>query len=182
MFYVFLKSLGILAATVVGLLALGLGIVKAIDYVEDKAYAAKRHIETIIQISAGLHIILLLRGVSFFQILFSLTVQYAFYCLLDIYPLVKMDNPYFIYGTIASLLNHFLVIRLIFSRNAIYGMEIVFYFALIWITPFCFFLSLSANDEVLFAKGKKTAPNTLIGSLLKKYLHRASPQDARGDL
>lgn len=171
MLYVFFKSLLLIATSITSLLGLGLGIVKAIDYIEDKAYAAKKHIEAIIQVSAALHIILLFRGVPIFQILFSLSIQYAFYCILDIYPLVKMDNPYFIYGTIASLLNHFLVIRLIFAKPAVYGLEIVFYFALIWITPFCFFLSLSANDEVLFVKGK-TSSNTLIGNFLKKYLYK----------
>lgn len=171
MLSVFLKSLLLILGSIGGLIGLGIGIVKAIDYIEDKAYAAKKHIESIIQISAGLHIILLLRGVSIFQILFSLSIQYAFYCLLDIYPLVKMDNPYFIYGTIASLLNHFLVIRLLFSKPGIYGAEIVLYFALVWTTPFCFFLSLSANDEVLFVRGK-ASPNTIIGSFLKKYLYK----------
>lgn len=171
MFFVFLKSLFLVAVSITVLFMFGLGIVNAIDYIEDKAYAAKKHIGTIIQVSSVLHAILLFRGVSILQILFSLSVQYAFYCLLDIYPLVKMDNPYFIYGTVASLLNHFLVIRLIFAKPAVYGLEIVFYFALIWITPFCFFLSLSANDEVLFVKGKATS-NTLIGNLLKRYFYK----------
>lgn len=171
MLSVFLKSLFLILGSIGGLVGFGIGIVKAIDYIEDKAYAAKKHIEAIIQISAGLHVVLFFRGVSILQILFSLSIQYAFYCLLDIYPLVKMDNPYFIYGTLASLLNHFLVIRLIFSKSVVYGTEIVFYFALVWITPFCFFLSLSANDEVLFVRGKPSS-NTLIGSLLKKYLYK----------
>lgn len=171
MMLVFVKSLFLIIGSIGSLLGIGLGIVKSIDYIEDRAYAAKKHIETIVQVSAGLHVVLLLRGVSFLQVLFSLSVQYSFYCLLDMYPLVKMDNPYFIYGTVASLINHFLTIRLIFSRSVVYGMEVVFYFVLIWVTPFCFFLSLSANDEALFVKGK-TQSNTLVGNFLKKYLYK----------
>jgi hypothetical protein len=171
----FFKSLFLVVAAVGGLLGIGLGIIKAIDYIEDQAYAAKKHIEKIVQVSMGLHVIMLLRGVSILQILFSLSIQYSFFCLLDLYPLIKMDNPYFIYGTIASLINHFLVIRLLFQHD-IYGLEIVLYFLLIWITPFCFFMSLSANDEVIFIKGK-TSSNTLIGNFLKKYVF--APKNSR---
>jgi hypothetical protein len=172
----FFKSLFLVAAAVGGLLGIGLGIIKAIDYIEDQAYAAKKHIETIIQVSMGFHVIMLLRGVSIFQILFSLSIQYSFFCLLDLYPLIKMDNPYFIYGTVASLMNHFLVIRLLFQNNVL-GLEIIFYFLLIWITPFCFFISLSANDEVIFVKGKSSS-STLIGNFLKKYV--LSHKNTRG--
>ncbi|KAH9410562.1 putative transmembrane adaptor Erv26 [Ordospora pajunii] len=173
MISIFFKSLFLILGSVGGILAFGMGIIKAIDYIEDRAYAAKKYIATIVQISMGLHFVFLLRGVSILHILFSLSIQYSFYCLLELYPLVKMDNPYFIYGTIASLINHFLVIRMVFSKSKVYGLEIIFSFALIWITPFCFFLSLSANDEALMIKGKKASP-TMIGNILKKYLFKES--------
>lgn len=168
---VFFKSLFILAASVSGIIGFGVGIIKAIEYIEDKAYAAKKHIEKIIQVSALLHIILLFRGVSILQILFSLTIQYSFFCLLEAYPTIKMENPFFVYGSVASLINHFLVIRFLFTSK-IRILEIVFHFLLIWITPFCFFVSLSANDEVLIVSGDRKINNTFIGKILREYVYK----------
>ncbi|EOB13692.1 Protein TEX261 [Nosema bombycis CQ1] len=170
MFGIFLKSLLVVVGSIVGLLSVGLGIIKAIDYIEDKAFAAKKRIKQIIEISMGLHLYFLIRGGSFLHVLFSLSIQYSFYCMLDIYPIIKLDNPYFIYGTLASLVNHFLIIRMLFFRQ-FYSLEVICFFFLIWITPFCFFISLSANDEVIVVKGKTTC-NTLVGNLLKKILNR----------
>lgn len=170
MFGIFFKSLVILVSSVVGLLGLGLGIIKAIDYIEDKAFAAKKRIKQIIEVSMGLHLYFLIRTGSFLHVLFSLSIQYSFYCMLDIYPIIKLDNPYFIYGTLASLVNHFLVIRMLFFKH-LYSLEVLSFFLLIWITPFCFFISLSANEEVIVVKGKTTC-NTLIGNLLKKFINR----------
>lgn len=166
----FFKSIFVFLGAIFGLVGLGLGIIKSIEYIEDKAYSAKNKIKRIIEISMFLHLYLIIRCKSIFQTAFSLSIQYAFYCMLEIYPIVKLDNPYFIYGTLASLVNHFLVIRLLFYRN-LYSVEVLFVFALIWITPFCFFISLSANDEVIVVKGKTTT-NTLIGNLFKKLLNR----------
>ncbi|KAF9764555.1 Testis Expressed Sequence [Nosema granulosis] len=170
MFGIFFKSLLILAGSIIGLLGVGLGIIKAIDYIEDKAFAAKKRIKQIMEVSMALHLYFLIRGGGLFHVLFSLSIQYSFYCMLDIYPIIKLDNPYFIYGTLASLINHFLVIRMLFYRD-LYSLEVMAFFLLIWITPFCFFISLSANDEVIVVKGKTTC-NTLVGNLLKKIINR----------
>ncbi|EQB60614.1 tex261-like protein [Vairimorpha apis BRL 01] len=167
----FFKSIVVFFGAIGGLVGLGLGIIKSIEYIEDRAYSAKNKIKRIVEISMLLHFYLLLRCKSIFQTIFSLSIQYSFYCMLEIYPIVKLDNPYFIYGTLASLVNHFLVIRMLFYTN-LYSFEVLFVFALIWITPFCFFISLSANDEVIVVKGKTTT-NTLIGNFFKKLLNRS---------
>jgi uncharacterized membrane protein YagU involved in acid resistance len=166
----FAKSLLIFFGSIIALVAVGLGIIKSIEYIEDKAYSAKKKIKNIVLASMFLHLYLLIRGKSIFHTLFSLSIQYSFYCMLDIYPIIKLDNPLFIYGTLASLVNHFLVIRFLFYRR-LYTIEVLSIFVLIWITPFCFFISLSANDEVIVVKGKTTT-NTLIGNFLKKILNR----------
>lgn len=165
----FLKSLLIFFGSIAALIAIGVGIIKSIEYIEDKAYSAKKKIKNIIYICMFLHLYFLIRGKSIFHTLFSLSIQYSFLCLIDVYPIIKLDNPYFIYGTLASLVNHFLVIKFLFYRR-LYTLEILSAFALIWITPFCFFISLSANDEVITIKGKTTT-NTLIGNFLKKLFN-----------
>ncbi|WUR02346.1 testis expressed 261 (TEX261) [Vairimorpha necatrix] len=166
----FLKSLFIFFGSIATLILIGLGIIKSIEYIEDQAYSAKKKIKNIIYGCVIAHLYFLIRGKSILHTAFSLSIQYSFFCLLQVYPIIKLDNPYFIYGTLASLVNHFLVIRFLFYRS-LFTVEILSIFLLIWITPFCFFISLSANDEVIIVKGKTTV-NTMIGNYIKKIINR----------
>lgn len=147
------------------LAGLGIGLYKAVEYIEDKTYAAKSKIEQIILVISLLHVILLFRGVNFFLIIYSLAIQGLFYTLLEIYPNISPGNPTFIVGSLMALGNHFLMLRaMIIGRH--YLLEMIFAFIVfVWATPFCFFLSLSANDEALPIKGRKT--NTWIGRFVK---------------
>lgn len=162
----FLKSIIIVICLISSLGFAGLGLYKAVEYIEDKTYAAKKKIEQIIITIAILHLFLLFRGVNFFLILYSLSIQGTFYTLLESYPNINPGNPTFILGSVMSLGNHFFILRaMILGKH--YIIETLFSFVVfVWATPFCFFLSLSANDEALPTKGKKT--NTWISSFVKR--------------
>jgi hypothetical protein len=152
------------------MVGLVIGLYKAVEYIEDKTYVAKKYIGIIIKGMSISHTLLLFRGVSILVILYSLSIQYIFYILLEIYPDVCPSNPTFIVGTCMALGNHFLMLRtMINGKHYVIEMILVFIF-IVWTTPFCFFLSLSANDETLPSKGKKTS--TWIGRLMKKYVGR----------
>lgn len=170
MFIEFLKSIFVIIAVFGCFAGLGIGMYKAVEYIEDKTYAAKRRIEQIIIAISALHIILVFRGVSIFLVIYSLIIQYIFYTLLETYPNVQAYNPLFIIGSLLALGNHFMMLRaMIIGHN--YLIEMVFSFLVfVWATPFCFFLSLSANDDALPVKGKKT--NTLIKRIVKKFLEK----------
>lgn len=170
MFYEFIKSVLLIITVFSFFSGLGICMYKAVEYIEDKTYAAKRKIEQIIMTISALHFLLLFRGVNFFLILYSLSIQYIFYSLLDSYPNVQPTNICFIVGTLMALVNHFLILRtMIIGRH--YMVEMVFSFVVfVWCTPFCFFLSLSANDDALPVKGKKT--NTLIKSFFVRVLQK----------
>lgn len=167
MLLIFLKSIGILVGIVSSIVLLGAGMMRAVSYIEDKAYASKRRIDFIIKTICVSHIILWLRKVSIFVVLYSLIVQYLFYSLLESYPAFEPTNWFFIGGTAGALINHFLFLReLVVNRLGV--IETVFYFIVfVWATPFCFFLSLGANDESFATRNKKRR-TTLIGQLFKK--------------
>ncbi|KAM0673090.1 hypothetical protein GVAV_003436 [Gurleya vavrai] len=152
----FLKSISILFSMIAGLLAIAIGLYKAVEYIEDKTYAAKKRIEQIIIGVSLFHVILMFRGMSKLLLVYSLVIQYLFFSLLEIYPNIQPSNPTFICGSLMALVNHFLTLRcMILGNFYIVEMVLIFVFG-VWSTPFCFFLSLSANDEALPVKGKKT--------------------------
>lgn len=152
----FLKVTSILILTLSLVAACGLGVIKLIDYLEENPYGSKAFIQKIVYSSIMAHLIFLFMGMPILQILFSLSIQYAYHCLFDIYPIVKPDDPRFIYGLVGSLVNYFLMIRFI-SLNDGSLLSIIPYFLIIWTTPIVFFFSMSATEDSLFVKktGKK---------------------------
>ncbi|KAM0677780.1 hypothetical protein BDAP_001630 [Binucleata daphniae] len=166
----FIKSLFVICSLCVGLLALGIGLYKAVEYIEDKTFAAKKKIEQIIACICLFHVFMFFRNVGFFLIVYSLVIQYIFYSLLDIYPDIQPSNPSFICGSIMALGNHFFMLRSMILGNFYVLEMIVIFVVAVWCTPFCFFLSLSANDEALPTKGKKT--NTWIKRIITKMIKK----------
>lgn len=166
----FIKSITVVCGLLVGLLSLGIGLYKAVEYIEDKTFAAKKRIEQIITSICLFHVYMFFRNVGFFLILYSLIIQYMFYTLLDPYPNIQPSNPVFLAGSAMALGNHFFMLRSMILGN-FYVLEMVVIFILaVWCTPFCFFLSLSANDEALPMKGKKT--NTWIKRIITKLVSK----------
>lgn len=147
----FFKVTSILVLTVGLLISLGLGIIKLIDYLEENPYGSKALIQKIVYTSVAAHLLFLFMGMPILQILLSLSIQYAYHCLFDIYPIVKPEDPRFIYGLVGSLVNYFLMIRFISMSNGSI-LAIIPYFAIIWSTPIFFFFSMSATEDALFIK------------------------------
>lgn len=152
MIYEFFKTSAIFVAVVSALIGAGVGVVKAIDYIEENPHAAKSKIQMVVYGVVVAHIYLLITGVSIFHIIFSLVIQYTFNTFFSTYPIVKPEDPRFIFGVIASFVNHFLMIKHFFSLTPTI-FSVIISFAIIWITPFCFFFSMSASEDTLFASG-----------------------------
>lgn len=139
-----------ITAIIVGIV---LCIIKFIDYLDENPYASKKVIEKVVYSTVAGHLIFLFIGVPFLQILFSLSIQYSYHCLFDSYPIIKPEDPRFIYGLVGSLINYFLMIRFV-SIHTIGVFLLICSFTIVWITPVCFFFSMSATEETLFIKSK----------------------------
>ena len=161
----FLKVTSILLISVSLLIALGLGVIKLIDYLEENPYGSKALIQKIVYSCVAAHLIFLIMDMPILQILFSLSIQYAYHCLFDIYPIVKPEDPRFIYGLVASLVNYFLMIRFISISNGSV-LAIIPYFIIIWATPIFFFFSMSATEDALFIKKTGQKNKTYAGMAL----------------
>ncbi|KAM0681177.1 hypothetical protein GINT2_000371 [Glugoides intestinalis] len=161
----YIKSFFILIFVILLLILLGVGIIKFIEYLEDNPYGSKELIQKVVYTSVALHVLLFISGMQILQLAFSLSIQYTYNCMFDSYPFIRPEDPKFIYGLIASLVNYFLMIRFV-SMNSIRLIFILPYFLIIWATPICFFFSMSATEDALFIKkgGKKT--RTYVGLCL----------------
>lgn len=161
----FLKCSFICVASIASVVAAGVGIVRAINYIEDNVYAVKETMRKILYTVVALHLFLLMCGMSIWHFLFSLSMQYAFHCFFETYPVIKPEDPKFIYGVLGSLVNHFLLIHM-FVKNHSGIITIIFSFVLIWVTPFCFFFTMSATDDVPFVRRTGRPTKTFAGMAL----------------
>lgn len=178
MLLLFVQSVLILLLITTIIIAVALLLYHTVIYIEDHAIAARKKIENIILTVSVLHIFLLFRSVNIFQIVFSLSVQYIFYHLLLKYPNFGVMDPYLIVGTVLALVNHFLVLRLLILNYWVLEV-VVYFFVFVWLTPFCFYVSLSANDEV-FVPVRNAKRETLLGRLMKGVMNRVR-RDSKED-
>lgn len=166
----FLKTTGIFIAIIASLIGVGVGIVRAIDYIEENPYAAKAKIQAVLYGVVIAHIFFLFSGLPFYHIIFSLSIQYTFNTFFDAYPVIKPEDPRFIYGVVGSFLNHFLLIKHYFNKNP--GvLSVILAFAIIWITPFSFFFSMSAAEDTLFLNKSTKATKTYARMALEWLLN-----------
>lgn len=169
MFLEFLQASLLFVAIVAGIIGGGIGIVRAIDYIEDNPYAAKEKIQMIVHGTMGMHALFLFMGLPIWHILFSFSIQYALHSLFVLYPAIRPEDPRFIYGILGSLVNHFLFIKFFVDENKNI-LLIILSFIIIWVTPFCFFFSMSASDDNLFVKKNDGKGNKTYAGILVDWL------------
>lgn len=143
----------------------GIGVVRSVEYLEENMYAVKSVIERIVYTVVFLHLYMLYLGMPFWHFLFSLSIQYSFNCFFAHYPIIQPEDPKFIFGVVGSLINHLLLIRMfvIQSSNLF---SIISSFILIWITPFSFFFTMSASENIMLLKSDGRPVKTFAGMAL----------------
>lgn len=144
---------------VISILGFGIGIIRFIEYLEENPYGSQKLLGQIIIGVISSHILFLYLRISIWHILLSLSIQYCFYCLLDSHAEIETTDPRFIYGLVGSLINYFLMIRFISIYNTPVG-YIFPCFLIVWITPICFFFSMSATEDAPFKKPRRGQPKS----------------------
>lgn len=168
LFFQSLLILGLIAALIIGA---AIGLYQTVIYIEDHTMAFKDRIKQIIFAIGAIHVFMLFRGVSIFQVLFSGSIQYVFYNLYLKYPDFLISDPLLIIGSIMALVNHFLTLRLLIFN--FWVPEIILYFILcVWVTPFCFYVSLSANEDIMTDLHKRKKVQTMLGDLIGRFIGR----------
>lgn len=168
-----MKTLGLGLLVIGGSIGFVAFLYSAIQYIEEYPNRAKEKIRLSIYTICALHAILPFRGFGILGIGFSLFCQALFYNLLEDYPNIETAGAGFITAVIMAFVNHmYFLSTMLKMRMGVF--EIFAYFLLlVWSVPFAFFLSLTANEDVIgMPGGKKPIRRTFAGQILDKLLSR----------
>ncbi len=129
--------------------SLACGLYFIADWIEENTAFAKRIIQTLLLSILIIHIIMLAERISFKRVLFSMACHIWYATMLIDYPYINLAGVFFIGSVILSVANHF-VWFFYFTHTHHLLLELTAFFGVaVWMVPLSFFISLSANDNVL---------------------------------
>jgi hypothetical protein len=127
------------------------GMYYVAELIEEYTSIAKRIIRLILISVTTLNILLILFETQFTWTLcaIGLISNIIYFFILADFPVIGFLSPTFIFSMLLLVVHHYFAFA--FFNNHYYAFpEILAYFTIfVWIIPFCFILSLSANDYVL---------------------------------
>ncbi|KAJ3149704.1 erv26 super protein [Geranomyces michiganensis] len=131
-------------------LSLACGLYYLAELVEEYTVLTKRIIKITSLATAAAHVLLwLFDGLPFKRILFSLLCHAWYSQLLRTFPEIELASPAFIVSCVLVISDHF-VWFFYFTDHFHTFTEIATFFGLVvWLVPFMYFISLSANEYTL---------------------------------
>ncbi|KAI8909396.1 transmembrane adaptor Erv26 [Powellomyces hirtus] len=131
-------------------LSLACGLYYLAELVEEYTVTTKKIIKITTAVTIVVHILLwLFDGLPFKRVLFSLLCQAWYSQLLRTFPDIELSSPAFILSCILVISDHF-VWFFYFTDHYHTFFEIATFFGLVvWLIPFMYFISLSANEYTL---------------------------------
>ncbi|CAI8052297.1 Protein TEX261, partial [Geodia barretti] len=126
------------------------GLYYLAELIEEYSVLAKKVITFAVLCVVVMHLGLWL--IDGFPVLLVLTAVLAHLCygsLLSTFPLISLLSPGFLAGTVFLLVSHYLAFQYFATEWHPFQEVLAFFFCGLWMVPFAFFISLSANDLVL---------------------------------
>ncbi|KAK9727422.1 erv26 superfamily protein [Basidiobolus ranarum] len=160
MFMQLLSYLGLVLAFSLVVLSIACGLYYLSELVEEYTVATKKLIKYITLIVLGIHVLLLFDGLPFWRISFSILCHGVYSLNLKKFPFINLLEAPFIASCAVVLADHFLWFQY-FTIHATPVAHIASFFAIcIWLVPFIYFISLSANDLTLPNYGAESSKST----------------------
>ncbi|ODN06218.1 hypothetical protein Ocin01_00456 [Orchesella cincta] len=131
-------------------LAVASGLYYLAELVEEFVSTAAKIVKTLILITIGIYVgFLLFEDFPLLMTVCGLVAQIAHLYMMKTFPYFILSSPAFILMVTFLIINHYLAFTY-FSSHYYPFIEVMAYFTLcLWLVPFAFFVSLSANDLVL---------------------------------
>ncbi|KAI9352656.1 transmembrane adaptor Erv26 [Obelidium mucronatum] len=110
------------------------------------------YLAEIIETVVGCHVILgVYDGMSWLRISISIGCHLFYSLMLNSFPNIQLDDPYFIISCVLAVVDHFMWFFWFADANHFHRfMDISAFFGLmVWLVPFMFFISLSAAENTL---------------------------------
>ncbi|KAG0369792.1 transmembrane adaptor Erv26-domain-containing protein [Gamsiella multidivaricata] len=158
-------------------LSLACGLYYLAELVEEYTVMTKKIIKGLTLTVVALHLLLwLLDGLPFTKIVFSLGCHAVYSLNLANFPYINLLSAPFLLSCVLVLADHFMWFKY-FTRHYYSFMTIASFFGIcVWMVPFVYFISLSANDNALpsFDKSQESKQKksgilkNLFGAMLNK--------------
>ncbi|CAB3990712.1 TEX261 [Paramuricea clavata] len=154
-------------ATFIQILFLTIALASALYYlaelVEEYTVITGKIVKITIGIISVVYVgLLLFESFPWHVVLMGLVTNIVYYMLLNDFPYISFTSPVFLLsvGSTLVFVNHYLAFQY-FSQVYYSFSEILGYFTVcLWILPFAFFISLSANENVLPTASMQQGSNT----------------------
>ncbi|KAK3806288.1 MAG: DUF396-domain-containing protein [Benniella sp.] len=171
---------GAVVAFLFATLSLACGLYYLAELVEEYTVMTKKVIKGLTLTVVVLHLSLwLLDGMPFTKIMFSLGCHAIYSLNLANFPYISLLSAPFLLSCVLVLVDHFMWFQH-FSHHYYSFMSIASFFGIcVWLIPFVYFISLSANDNALpsFDKSQdnRQKKNGLLKNLFGSLLNRKDP-------
>ncbi|CAB3990711.1 TEX261 [Paramuricea clavata] len=152
-------------ATFIQILFLTIALASALYYlaelVEEYTVITGKIVKITIGIISVVYVgLLLFESFPWHVVLMGLVTNIVYYMLLNDFPYISFTSPVFLLSVALVFVNHYLAFQY-FSQVYYSFSEILGYFTVcLWILPFAFFISLSANENVLPTASMQQGSNT----------------------
>jgi len=126
------------------------GLIYLAEVVEEYAFITKKIIKYTIWAVIVIHILIwLLEDIPAKEVLLGIFAHAVYYSLLKDFPLVSLLSVKFIASVLLVLANHGLWFWFFRENYLPFSQILAIFFICVWIVPFAFFVSLSANENTL---------------------------------
>ncbi|XP_072022875.1 protein TEX261-like [Amphiura filiformis] len=131
-------------------LALAAGLYYLAELVEEYTVLTGRIIKWLLLLTAGTYIgLILFEDLPYYLTLAGLLSTGFYSLLLMNFPFIELMSPIFILSCVLVFINHYLAFRYFADVWHPFSEVLAFFTICLWLVPFAFFVSLSANDNVL---------------------------------
>lgn len=158
MFLYILSWIALIIQIIFLTLALAAALYYLAELIEEYTVLAAKLITYMIGIVTAIYLgLLLFEGFPYLLIAAGLLSNGTHYLLLKDFPFISLTSPVFLFGCVMVFVNHYLAFQHFASVWYPFS-EVLAYFTLcLWLLPFAFFVSLSANENVLPTAATGTA-------------------------
>jgi len=145
-----LSWLALLIQLIFVILAVASGLYYLAELVEEYTVLAAKVIKCIIIATFVVYVLLLLfDDLPYSLIICGLLSQLDHLLILKDFPYFELTSPPFLAGIVLLVTNHYLAFSHFADKYYPFTQVLGFFTLCLWIVPFSFFISLSANDNVL---------------------------------
>ncbi|RUP44240.1 transmembrane adaptor Erv26-domain-containing protein [Jimgerdemannia flammicorona] len=146
----FVAYAGAVLAFVFVTLSLACGLYYLAELVEEYTVLTKKIIKYSTAVVVTTHFLLwIVDGYPFTRIAFSLLCHGVYSMNLQTFPFISLSSPPFLASCALVLVDHFVWFQYFTRHYAPFGDIAAFFGICVWLVPFAYFISLSANDNAL---------------------------------